>query len=238
MTLEKKGDSSMFKKIYLGLIIAILFSASFSLAEDLTITTYYPSPYGSYNELSTNFFNLGPTSAATCDKAGKMYYDTEDDMPYVCSGDPLDWKPLGHKIVYVANDTVSDYNTPFGTLATADKLSLGLTEGTWMVIVSFEAKPWQLDVAPGDNTNFFQWGLYDGNSYIAGDISASCNASMMWEDAAQGSCSSKTGAYRYYKSFSENKIYTTDTSKTLTLKFRTDWKVYVRKASIMAIKLN
>ena len=38
----------------LGIVIFfILVLFPFASAEDLTITTYYPSPYGSYNELST-----------------------------------------------------------------------------------------------------------------------------------------------------------------------------------------
>jgi len=55
----------MFKKIYLGLIIVTLFSVSsaFAVDESLTITTYYPSPYGSYNELGVaSRLNIGTTA--------------------------------------------------------------------------------------------------------------------------------------------------------------------------------
>jgi hypothetical protein len=54
-------------------------------AEDITITTYYPSPYGSYNELQ-----LYPHSspATTCDAThkGTMYYDSDDSQIKVCDG--------------------------------------------------------------------------------------------------------------------------------------------------------
>jgi len=48
----------MFKKF---LILAItLISVSFVYAEDqIIITTYYPSPYGSYNELTSNSMKIG-----------------------------------------------------------------------------------------------------------------------------------------------------------------------------------
>lgn len=53
----------MLKKIYLVSIITILFSASFVFAADelLTITTYYPSPSGSYNDLRTSRLTVGAT---------------------------------------------------------------------------------------------------------------------------------------------------------------------------------
>ncbi len=49
----------MFKKVYLGLIIGIVFCVSPVFAEEITITTYYPSPYGSYSQLQTNTLGVG-----------------------------------------------------------------------------------------------------------------------------------------------------------------------------------
>lgn len=48
------------------LIITILFFISFIFAEDetLTSTTYYPSPYGSYNTLSTNNLEFQQSDSA------------------------------------------------------------------------------------------------------------------------------------------------------------------------------
>ena len=79
-----------------GLIFSIifLFSAIVLAAEEITITTYYPSPYGSYNELQ-----LYPHTPAvtTCDDAhkGTMYYSSTDDQVYVCKGTTLSWQPVG-----------------------------------------------------------------------------------------------------------------------------------------------
>ncbi len=47
------------KKGMLVLSFFIVLSFSFVYSEDLTITTYYPSPYGSYNELRTNMLAVG-----------------------------------------------------------------------------------------------------------------------------------------------------------------------------------
>ena len=94
-------------------ISAILFlGASLCLAEEsITITTYYPSPYGSYNELKTNKMAVGNTNAP--DTSGVMRFevrandpsganDTQDGAMYYNSGnhefryyDSSTWKALG-----------------------------------------------------------------------------------------------------------------------------------------------
>ncbi len=52
------------KGLGLGCALAVLLVCVAVFAEDetFTITTYYPSPYGSYNELSTNKFAVGDTN--------------------------------------------------------------------------------------------------------------------------------------------------------------------------------
>jgi len=45
----------------LGLILVFCVSSGFA-EESLTISTYYPSPYGSYNELQTNRLAVGDTN--------------------------------------------------------------------------------------------------------------------------------------------------------------------------------
>ena len=64
-----------------GLVPAVLFSQ-----ESITITTYYPSPYGSYNELT-----LSPHTPAnsTCDATsgeGTIYYDSTEKQIKICTG--------------------------------------------------------------------------------------------------------------------------------------------------------
>ena len=75
-----------------GAFLFFSFAFSANEPEQLTITTYYPSPYGSYNELQ-----LYPhdTAVTTCNQASKgtMYYyqdpsgDSAKDEVRVCSGD-------------------------------------------------------------------------------------------------------------------------------------------------------
>jgi len=74
-----------FSVIVLGslLVTGLLYSA---FAEELTITTYYPAPYGVYKTLRLYphaDFNLGDS----CTNEGEMYYDSDDDKIYICSGD-------------------------------------------------------------------------------------------------------------------------------------------------------
>jgi len=64
------------------------------LAEELTITTYYPSPAGSYNELSTNIFDLSPVSRPA-DKEGRIYYDSITKSLYLYNGS--DWVNLSEE---------------------------------------------------------------------------------------------------------------------------------------------
>jgi hypothetical protein len=51
-------EGFMFNRLSLSLGVAVLFFASLVFAEELTITTYYPSPVGSYRQLSTIQMNI------------------------------------------------------------------------------------------------------------------------------------------------------------------------------------
>lgn len=80
----------MRRKIVLKVIILIglmNFSSSFfkSNSEDIFITTFYPSPYGIYNQLRLEATDtIDPL--AVCSDKGKMYYDDSDSQMYVCDG--------------------------------------------------------------------------------------------------------------------------------------------------------
>lgn len=77
----------MFKKMYLGLIMVILFFASFVFAADesLTITTYYPSPYGVYKTLRLQP-NDDQAAGGACTNEGDMAYDLSAHQALVCNG--------------------------------------------------------------------------------------------------------------------------------------------------------
>lgn len=66
------------------LFFCLFFTTAFA-DETLTITTYYPSPYGSYNELQ---LAAHATPIATCNAAtkGTMYLDSDDFQVKICDG--------------------------------------------------------------------------------------------------------------------------------------------------------
>ncbi len=82
------------KKLYLFLFFigaTLLFFCNAN-AEDITITTYYPAPYGVYKTL-----RLYPhddfVSGGACANQGEMYFDQSDSIMYVCSGGT--WQSMG-----------------------------------------------------------------------------------------------------------------------------------------------
>jgi hypothetical protein len=74
------------------LAISFLFGlVAIGFCEDITLTTYYPAPYGSYNELL--LFPHTP-AVVTCDDQhkGLIYYDSAEDIIKVCTGSDSLWK--------------------------------------------------------------------------------------------------------------------------------------------------
>lgn len=63
-------------KKYFFLVFAVLIFTPFSFAEDLTITTYYPSPYGVYRELRLWPNNPAPSLCSNTNE-GSMYYQSD-----------------------------------------------------------------------------------------------------------------------------------------------------------------
>ncbi|MFA5351152.1 MAG: hypothetical protein WC357_07490 [Candidatus Omnitrophota bacterium] len=97
-------------KIILLALFVFVFFAPAIFAEDITITTYYPSPYGSYNELQ-----LYPHTPAitTCDAThgvGTMFYDSSTNEIKVCHGS-AGWLTLNSGISY----TYYCFNLSLGT---------------------------------------------------------------------------------------------------------------------------
>lgn len=87
MNLDSERGEHMFKKCVslLSAAACVFFVVGTALAqESITITTYYPSPYGVYKQL-----RLSPTDDfvpyAACANEGEMYYDNSDNAMYVCS---------------------------------------------------------------------------------------------------------------------------------------------------------
>ena len=64
--------------LVMGLIFSFCISSCFA-EESFTITTYYPSPYGNYNELKTNKMAVGDTAAP--DTSGVMRFEVRANDP-------------------------------------------------------------------------------------------------------------------------------------------------------------
>ncbi len=78
---------------FLSFVFCLLPSVSFAQTnEQITITTYYPSPYGVYSNL-----RLFPGNAPACDNTqrGLLYYDNTSNEVQVCRGGALGWGDMG-----------------------------------------------------------------------------------------------------------------------------------------------
>jgi hypothetical protein len=94
----------VFKKKFLTLLLLLSLSAlhlianSFLFAEEsITITTYYPSPYGVYKTLRLYpYHDDTHDSGDACTNQGEMYFNDSDGKLYVCGGTTtLTWQPVG-----------------------------------------------------------------------------------------------------------------------------------------------
>ena len=96
----------MKKSIIAFIVSLIIFPLSIACAqEELVITTYYPSPFGSYNELTTNMFNLAPQATQPAGQEGRMYYDSNEHTVFYHNG--TDWIGLGGREISLATYTKS-----------------------------------------------------------------------------------------------------------------------------------
>ena len=145
----------------IALILLFLFCSSvISSAEEITITTYYPSPYGVYNEVRAKRLALGDN--------------------YIKNGD-YDWESTdgdGGEIDYNA-DLVVEGNVGIGTASPGGKLQVvtyGVDVSTLATALSTIPSPNQITLAygPGDGGtsswllrekwDSSNWGLFHDNS--------------------------------------------------------------------------
>ena len=59
-----ENRSKLALKMTFLVALAVFFCSTFVLAEEITISTYYPSPYGVYNELQTSKLGVGDTDSS------------------------------------------------------------------------------------------------------------------------------------------------------------------------------
>jgi len=86
----------VFRKILTLGIMLTFTSFAYAQQESVTITTYYPSPYGVYNELRL-YPNASPPSTCDINNEGAMYYDSSIHNLKVCryNGTAYAWEILG-----------------------------------------------------------------------------------------------------------------------------------------------
>jgi hypothetical protein len=94
------------------LIIFLIPSAQLFAEESITITTYYPSPYGSYNELQSNKLAVGDTNGNGTLDAADQPNRNGDIRLKAQTGNPTSW-PAGTtgQIAYSSSqDALYHYN--------------------------------------------------------------------------------------------------------------------------------
>jgi hypothetical protein len=89
--------------LVMGFFILGFSVISFSQQENIIVTTYYPSPFGVYNEL--RLFPHSPGSACTPATAGTMYIDSTDGLLYICNGNTATWVNEASSILWTLNGT-------------------------------------------------------------------------------------------------------------------------------------
>ncbi|MDD5347388.1 MAG: tail fiber domain-containing protein [Candidatus Omnitrophica bacterium] len=95
-------------RILLGLLFTAACSSVFASEDTVTITTYYPAPYGVYRNL-----RLSPTTAPTTGVAeGVMFYNISDDYVWFYRGNEptKGWQPLGVGGFWGENSTTHQIN--------------------------------------------------------------------------------------------------------------------------------
>lgn len=145
----------------------LVLSAPIVFAEDITITTYYPSPYGSYNQLQTNSLGVGdndgdgtldsgdvPTTAGNVWIKGKVGIGTT--RPTV---------PLHVVGPSTGAVRIVDGNQAQGRILTSDANGVGTWSGTWSAKKGVACSDYQCKVhcyVHGSG-----WGSYS-STYISG----------------------------------------------------------------------
>jgi hypothetical protein len=111
---------------FLGAFLSImLFMGIYSIAEEITLTTYYPAPYGAYEELSTT----GNTYLATT--SGKAV-GIGTTAP--ATGMALDVNGKINATAYSVGTTPGAVNTTITYVKTVDFITLSVTTGSITVV--------------------------------------------------------------------------------------------------------
>jgi hypothetical protein len=170
---KRIGYGILVLALAMGLVLS--FCITFCFAQDehdesITITTYYPSPYGVYKQM-----RLYPTDdidpTAACSNKGEMYYDdtgTPGNQLYVCDGSA--WQGLEGYWAASPSDPNNIYNTNTGYVG------IGTTNPQTTLDVAGATR---LDgdiliVKNGVECSVYSDCDGDGKTYFSGDCDESC----------------------------------------------------------------
>jgi len=80
-------------KSLLSLVLVLLLAniAYAQTSETVTITTYYPAPYGEYRQIK---LTPTPSLGTTCSNPGAVYYNSSDNVIYYCNAATSQWQPI------------------------------------------------------------------------------------------------------------------------------------------------
>jgi hypothetical protein len=106
--------------------LVLLLCAPVVFAEEVTITTYYPSPYGSYNELQL-YPHSTPVATCNATNKGTMYYDSDDNTIHICNGTA--WGLIGGGVVSGAAD--ASFGQEFGNNYPTSTPNPCVTDARW-----------------------------------------------------------------------------------------------------------
>ena len=100
--------TKLLKIVILSIFIITMFSVAFA-QEQISVTTYYPSPYGSFRELRTNRMAVSPTRAMpTTD--GNLAWGDSKGLLSPDQGASIELGGTGSPYIDFSNDAATDYD--------------------------------------------------------------------------------------------------------------------------------
>ncbi len=112
--------SALIFSLFAFILVPDIFSQS---SEQITVTTYYPSPYGVYKNLETGTLKYIPQSSAptACNNTseGMMYYDSTKKNVFVCDGS--NWKAMETDDYEIVASAAVSADFPFYKVTAAGK---------------------------------------------------------------------------------------------------------------------
>jgi len=251
-------------------LIALLLVFSFvsmvsAQDHEITLTTYYPAPYGEYQRLavgsapsmpnSSGVINFEPIAdpAVGTTVEGDLYYSAADDQFKYCDTDGAVGVPFGG-----GSGAILDVVTGVGPgtkaapsmhVAGANNVEAAVTlsTGTWIIFVSFEALPLDENNSgspTGEEEYFFRWGLRAGLTEILGDtttVNFNSPTTVLWENYSAGSgghCYAAYSASTVHTVSPASEIINLTFTPTITIPAPSvTYRVYVRRASIIAMRI-